>query len=74
MSPERAGIQKYTLLFQISNINIFCSIVHPHLIQVYYSTWQTLVFQETTLKQMCWGSCLALLNLLWNNTEYMHTA
>lgn len=57
MSPERAGIQKDTLLFQINNINIFSSTVHPHLIQVYYSTWQTLAFQETSLKKKrCWGS------------------
>lgn len=55
MSPERAGIQKDTLLFQINNINIFCSTVHPHLIQVYYSTCQTLAFQETSLKKNVLG-------------------
>jgi len=37
-SPERAGMQKGTLLLQINNINIFCSTEHPHLVQVDYST------------------------------------
>lgn len=71
-SPERAGIQKDTLLFQINNINIFSSTVHPHLIQVYYSTRQTLAFQETSLKKKGVGA--ALPNLLWNNTEHIQNS
>lgn len=60
MSPERAGIQKDTLLFQINNINIFCSTVHPHLIQVHYSTWKILAFQQTSLKKKCVGAAALL--------------
>lgn len=55
MSPERGGIQKHTLLFQINNINNSCSTVHPHLIQVHCGTLQTLAFQETSLKKSVLG-------------------
>lgn len=81
MSPETAGMQKDTLLLQINNINIFRSAVHPHLVQVDYSTLQTLAFQESSLKQRlsckCDGAAALLAcspDLLWSNAEHMHTA